>query len=386
MTVRRRWLPRDVRVVFWDQIRDGKSIPVAARVAGVSLASGHRVFGDAGGVTTNAPKAVSGRFLSLAEREDIMILHAQGLSDAEIGRRVGRPRSTIWRELRRNSTTEGYRASSAQHAAEVRAKRPKTAKLAADRVLREQVQRDLTAKWSPEQISARLVRDFPDQPRMHVTHETIYQAIYVQGRGALRRELAECLRTGRAIRRPRRAPDGRRVRQGKIAGMVPISERPAEVEDRAVPGHWEGDLIVGKDNASVIGTLVERSTRFCLLLHLPRGKDAAAVAEAMIATIGRLPEELRRSLTWDQGTEMAQHAAITLATEMDIFFCDPHSPWQRGSNENTNGLLRQYFPKGTDLSVHSPERLAEVAAQLNGRPRKTLGWDTPAERLNLLLS
>jgi IS30 family transposase len=221
---------------------------------------------------------------------------------------------------------------------------------------------------------------------MHVTHETIYQALYVQGRGALRRELAECLRTGRAIRRPRRTPDGRRARQGKIAGMVPISERPAEVEDRAVPGHWEGDLIVGKDNASAIATLVERTTRFCLLLHLPYGKDAAAVAEEMIRTIGRLPAELRRSLTWDQGTEMAQHAAITLATDLDIFFCDPHSPWQRGSNENTNGLLRQYFPKGTDLSAHSPERLAEVAAQLNGRPRKTLGWDTPAERLNLLLS
>jgi IS30 family transposase len=209
-----------------------------------------------------------------------MVLHAQGLRDAEIGRKLGRPRSTIWRELRRNSTAEGYRASSAQHAAETRAKRPKTAKLAADVVLRERVQADLTAKWSPAQISARLKRDFPDQPRMHVTHETIYQAIYVQGRGALRRELAQCLRTGRAIRKPRRMPDGRRARQGKIAGMVSISERPAEVEDRAVRGHWEGDLIVGKDNASVIGTLVERSTRFCLLLHLPRGKDAAGVAEA----------------------------------------------------------------------------------------------------------
>jgi IS30 family transposase len=386
MTARRRWLPRDVRVAFWDQIRGGASIPIATRLVGMSLASGHRVFGEAGGVTSNAPGAVSGRFLSLAEREEIMILHAQELTDAEIGRRLGRDRSTIGRELSRNSTTQGYRASSAQHAAEVRAKRPKTAKLAADAVLREKVQRDLTARWSPEQISARLVRDFPDQPRMHVTHETIYQALYVQGRGALRRELAECLRTGRAIRRPRRTPDGRRARQGKIAGMVPISERPAEVEDRAVPGHWEGDLIVGKDNASAIATLVERTTRFCLLLHLPYGKDAAAVAEEMIRTIGRLPAELRRSLTWDQGTEMAQHAAITLATDLDIFFCDPHSPWQRGSNENTNGLLRQYFPKGTDLSAHSPERLAEVAAQLNGRPRKTLGWDTPAERLNLLLS
>ena len=219
-----------------------------------------------------------------------------------------------------------------------------------------------------------------------MSHETIYQAIYVQGRGALRRELAQCLRTGRAIRRPQRMPDGRRARQGKIAGMVPISERPAEATDRAIPGHWEGDLIMGKDNRSAIGTLVERSTRFCLLLHLSGGKDAATVADEMIKTIQRLPAELRRSLAWDQGTEMAQHAHITLATDLDIYFCDPHSPWQRGSNENTNGLLRQYFPKGTDLATHSREDLARVATELNGRPRKTLDWDTPAERLNKLLS
>ncbi|WP_410630044.1 IS30 family transposase [Amycolatopsis sp. cmx-4-83] len=386
MTGNRRWLSRDVRVAFWDQMRAGLPVEQAAVAAGVSPASGRRLFDQAGGVITTAPRACSGRCLSLAEREEIMVLHAQHLPKADIARRLGRDRSTIGRELDRNSTAGGYRASTAQHAAEQRAKRPKTTKLAADPVLHDHVAQDLRARWSPEQIAARLKRDFPDQPRMHVTHETIYQALYVQGRGALRRELAACLRTGRALRKPQRTPDGRRVRQGKIAGMVPISERPAEAADRAVPGHWEGDLIVGKDSRSVIGTLVERSTRFCLLLHLPEGKDAAAVAEAMITTIRRLPDELCRSLAWDQGAEMAQHARITMATEMAIYFCDPHSPWQRGSNENTNGLLRQYFPKGTDLSVHTPADLANVAAELNGRPRKTLGWDTPAERLTVLLS
>ncbi|WP_044852078.1 IS30 family transposase [Amycolatopsis orientalis] len=383
---RRRWLLRDVRAGFWDGVRAGLSVERAAVAVGVSRASGRRLFDEAGGVISNAPKSGSGRYLSLAEREEIMILWAQRVPKAEIARRLGRDRSTIGRELDRNSTGQGYRASSAQRAAEERATRPKPAKLAADPVLRDRVQADLRARWSPEQITARLVRDFPDQPRMHVSHETIYQAIYVQGRGALRRELAQCLRTGRAIRRPRRMPDGRRTRQGKIAGMVPISERPAEAADRAIPGHWEGDLIMGKDNRSAIGTLVERSTRFCLLLHLPGGKDAATVAEEMIKTIQRLPAELRRSLAWDQGTEMAQHAQITLATDLDIYFCDPHAPWQRGSNENTNGLLRQYFPKGTDLATHTPEDLARVAAELNGRPRKTLDWDTPAERLNKLLS
>ncbi|WP_434219607.1 IS30 family transposase [Amycolatopsis nalaikhensis] len=384
---RRRWLSRDVRVAFWDQVRAGVPVERAAAAAGVSRASGRRLFEQAGGVISNTPRACSGRYLSLAEREEIMVLHAQDLPRAEIARRLGRHRSTIGRELDRNSTRGGrYRASTAQHAAEQRATRPKPTKLATNPDLHQRVRQDLTARWSPEQIAARLKRDFPDQPRMHVSHETIYQALYVQGRGELRRELAACLRTGRAIRRPQRTPDGRRTRQGRIAGMVPISDRPAEAADRAVPGHWESDLIVGKDSRSVIGTLVERSTRFCLLLHLPGGKDAAAVAQEMITVIRRLPQELRRSLTWDQGTEMAQHARITMATEMAIYFCDPHSPWQRGSNENTNGLLRQYFPTGTDLSVHTPAELAKVAAELNGRPRKTLGWDTPAERLAMLLS
>jgi IS30 family transposase len=232
----------------------------------------------------------------------------------------------------------------------------------------------------------RLAEEFPDRPEMRVSHETIYQSLYVQGRGALRRELAACLRTGRALRKPRRMTSGRRERGGRIPDMVTISQRPAEAADRAVPGHWEGDLIIGKDGGSAIGTLVERSTRYCLLLHLPGGKDAISVRDAMITTIQTLPTHLRRSLTWDQGTEMARHTDITLATGLDIYFCDPHAPWQRGSNENTNGLLRQYFPKGTDLSIHDADHLAAVAAELNGRPRKTLGWRTPAEKLHQLLS
>ena len=236
--------------------------------------------------------------------------------------------------------------------------------------------------WSPEQISAMLVAEFGDRPEMRVSHETIYQAIYVQGRGALRRELARHLRTGRALRKPRRK-DGER--RGKIPGMVNISERPAEAQDRAVPGHWEGDLIIGTRDTA-IGTLVERSTRFVLLLHLPAGHDTAAVADAMTAAMGSLPAQLRRSLAWDQGKEMTGHARISLATGLDIYFCDPHSPWQRGSNENTNGLLRQYFPKGTDLRAHSRENLEQVAAELNSRPRKTLGWKTPAQALDEFLA
>jgi IS30 family transposase len=227
-----------------------------------------------------------------------------------------------------------------------------------------------------------LKAEFPDEPEMRVSHETIYQAIYVQGRGALRRELAACLRTGRALRRPRRKAG---VRRGRIPDMVMISERPAEADDRAVPGHWEGDLIMGARNASAIGTLVERSTRFVLLLHLPHGHDPAAVAAAMTGAMATLPAQLRRSLAWDQGKEMAAHKQVALATGLEVYFCDPHSPWQRGSNENANGLLRQYFPKGTDLSAHGKARLEAVAAELNARPRKTLGWRTPARALDEIL-
>jgi IS30 family transposase len=241
----------------------------------------------------------------------------------------------------------------------------------------------LQAKLSPEQAAAELRQEFPDRPEMWMSHETIYQSIYVQGRGALRRELASCLRTGRAIRKPRRKNNERRQR---IPGMVNISERPAEVEDRAVPGHWEGDLLIGKEGKSAIGTLVERSTRFLMLLHLPNGQRPEAVQEAMIAATQRLPQFLWKSLTWDQGQEMRHHAQISLATDLDIYFCDPGKPWQRGSNENTNGLLRQYFPKGTDLSVHGPDHLEFVAAEVNRRPRKTLGWMRPAQALNQLLN
>jgi IS30 family transposase len=273
----------------------------------------------------------------------------------------------------------------AQQAAEARARRPKPRKLEHE-PLRAQVQAGLEIKWSPAEIAARLKREFPDHVAMQVSHETIYRALFVQGRGSLRRELTACLRTGRAIRRPRRRIDGRSDPDRRIPDKVMISERPAEVADRAVPGHWEGDLILGRNNKSAIGTLVERTTRFLILLHLPGPSDAIAVRDAIITAVGGLPEALRRSLTWDQGLEMRRHQEITVAADLPIYFCDPRSPWQRGSNENTNGLLRQYFPKGTDLSAHSAEHLAAVADELNGRPRKTLDWDTPAEAMAKLLS
>jgi transposase, IS30 family len=270
----------------------------------------------------------------------------------------------------------------AQKRAEQQTARPKPAKLAGNLQLRELVQAKLERKHSPKQIAVWLRRQFSEQPEMWVSHETIYRSIYVQGRGALRRELAACLRTGRALRKPHRKADKRR---GRIPGMVSISERPAEAEDRAVPGHWEGDLILGKDGKSAIGTLVERSTRFVILLHLPHGQSAADVEQAMLAATKKLPRTLWKSLTWDQGHEMIRHAQISIATGLQIYFCDPAKPWQRGSNENTNGLLRQYFPKGTDLSVHSADALAAVALALNTRPRKTLGWRTPAEALDEVL-
>ena len=374
--------PRAVRVAFWDGVRSG--LPVAE--AGVVSGAGRTAqgwFRQAGGVKANGPCAVGGRYLSVAEREEIAVGVAAGEPLRVIAARLGRHPATVGREIRRNSSRRGvYRAVVAQGRAEVRARRPKTAKLAADPRLREWVQARLEERWSPEQISVMLRREFPGEPEMRVSHETIYQAIYVQGRGALRRELAASLRTGRALRKPRRKAAGRR---GRIKDMVMISERPAEAADRAVPGHWEGDLIIGT-RSSAIGTLVERSTRFCLLLYLPAGHDAAAVAEAMTEAMGSLPVQLRRSLAWDQGKEMAGHQQVAMATGLEVYFCDPHSPWQRGSNENTNGLLRQYFPKHTDLSVHGKAGLEAVAAELNARPRKTLGWRTPAQALDEVLA
>jgi IS30 family transposase len=319
--------------------------------------------------------------LTLADREEITLgLHA-GQSFTVIAARLGKAVSTVSREVAANGGRDRYRAWRAHQRAREQARRPKGCKLARPE-LAAQVTSWLREWWSPVQISRRLRIEFPGDPMMHVSHETIYQALYVQGRGELRRELARCLRSGRAKRRPR----GRDGRSGHIKGMVMISERPAEAGDRAVPGHWEGDLIIGKDCKSAVGTLVERTTRYVLLLHLPGGRDAHLVEQAMREAIGTLPAELARTITWDQGIEMAYHADFTIATGIPVYFCDPHSPWQRGSNENTNGLLRQYLPKGTDLSVHSAEDLASIARSLNGRPRKTLEFMTPSEKLTEFLA
>jgi len=305
-----------------------------------------------------------------------------------IATQVGRSAWTISRELRRNGPQPGLRARggyapyAAHKRAELRARRPKATTFD-NPELASLVQAKLGVKWSPEQISDHLAAVLGDRQEMQVSPETIYQALYVQGRGHLRADLHQHLRSGRAVRRPRRATV--KGPSGKIPDMILISERPAEVADRAVPGHWEGDLILGSNCRSAIATLVERQTRFTMLVHLPEGHGAVAVRDGLLATIATLPERLRKTLTWDQGTELAQHRQITLATRMAIYFCDPHSPWQRGSNENTNGLLRQYFPQGTDLSVHSPARLLEVATELNDRPRKTLGGITPAQAMQRLL-
>lgn len=421
---------------FWSGIAEGRSSGDAALAAGMSAPVGARCFRRAGGMPPAmfkpSAKPLSGRYLSFAEREEIALLRVQGVSRQEIGRRLGRAASTISRELRRNAATRSggleYRATTAQWHAERSSRRPKVAKLAANPALRTYVEERLAGMvaapdgvavpgptvpwknrrhgqrkdrrwakaWSPEQIAHRLTVDFPDDEKMRISHEAIYQALFIQGRGALRRELTACLRTGRALRTPR-ARVGQRGK-GFVSPEIMISARPAEAADRAIPGHWEGDLILGLDS-SAIGTLVERTTRFTMLLHLPRleghgngprakngpalaGHGAEAVRDAITRTIVTLPQELRRSLTWDQGAEMAQHAALKINTGIEVYFCDPQSPWQRGTNENTNGLLRQYFPKGTDLSAHSAETIAAVAATLNARPRKTLGWKTPAEALH----
>ncbi|WP_139200066.1 IS30 family transposase [Curtobacterium sp. MCBA15_008] len=332
---------------------------------------------------TAASHGGSGVRLSLAERDEIAVQHAQGRSARQIARALGRAPSTISRELRAGSSGRGYRSGTAQHRAWMRARRPKSGKLASNDRLREYVQTGLLQKRSPEQISLRLRRAFPNESEMRVSHETIYQALFVQGRGELRRELAACLRTGRTLRKPQ----GRATtRASKIPEMVMIADRPAEVADRAVPGHWEGDLIMGAGNRSAIGTLVERSTGYLMLLHLPGAHGAIEVRDQMIAAIGRMPAEVAKSITWDQGIEMIRHREITVATGVQIYFCDPHAPWQRGSNENTNGLLRQYFPKGTDLSRHTTAELQFVQDEINDRPRKRLDAMTPAEALKQLLS
>ena len=411
----------------------------AAIAAGVPQAIGTRWFRKAGGMSPSmfkpSAKPLSGRYLLFAEREAIALLRTQGHAMQEIARRLGRAASTISRELRRNAATRSggleYRATTAQWHAERAVRRPKQTKLARHAALRTYVEERLAGvvvapggvpvpgpavtwkgrrhgprkdrrwanAWSPEPIARCLPVDFPDDEAMRISHETLYQALFIQGRGALRRELTACLRTGRALRVPR----ARARRRGKtfISPEIMISQRPAEAADRAVPGHWEGDLIMGL-GSSAIGTLVERTTRFTLLLHLPRmpgygqearvkngpalaGHGAEAVRDAITRTSIILPEQLRRSLIWDQGAEMAQHAGVKIDAGVQVYFCDPHSPWQRGTNENTNGLLRQDFPKGTDLSVHRAVAIAAVAATLNARPRKTLAWKTPAEAFDQLL-
>ncbi len=423
---------REDRVRFWAAIARGVKTEDAAAGAGVSSPVAFRWFRHAGGVNPGLPARVSGRYLSFLERENIALWRAQDVAVREIARRLSRSPSTISRELRRNASTRTYRldykASIAQWHAERRARRPKVAKLVTNGRLRSYVQDRLAGvirtndgqdvgpagpewkgrnkphrgdrrwveAWSPEQIANRLPVEFPDDESMRISHEAIYQALYVQARGALNRELVACLRTGRALRVPR-ARAGQRA-WAHVTPEALISERPAEVEDRAVPGHWEGDLIIGLQR-SAIGTLVQRTTRFMMLVHLPRedgwgvsprtkngpalaGYGAVTMKNALAATITTLPEQLRRSLTWDRGKELSQHAQFTVETGVPVYFADPHSPWQRGSNENMNGLLRQYFPKGTDLSRWSADEINAVAHALNTRPRKTLGWQTPAEALD----
>jgi len=423
---------REDRVKFWAAVATGVLTEVACEAAGVSGPVGFRWFRHAGGVNPRLPAQVTGRYLSFYEREEIALLRAQGRGVREIARHLGRDPATISRELRRGASTRtydlDYKATIAQWHAERRARRPKVAKLVGNQRLRDYVQvrlsgdvrdadgnrigpegpvwkgrnkphrgdRRWVSSWSPEQIANRLRIDFPDDDSMRISHEAIYQALYVEGRGALKRELVACLRTGRALRVPRE-----RTRQKVWAHVTPealISERPAEADDRAVPGHWEGDLIIGLDR-SAIGTLVERTTRYTMLVPLPReegygviprtkngpalaGYGAISMKNALTKTITNLPDQLLRSLTWDRGKELSAHAQFTIETGIPVFFADPHAPWQRGTNENTNGLLRQYFPKGTDLARWSPDDLEAVAATLNSRPRKVLDWKTPAEALD----
>jgi IS30 family transposase len=357
------------------RVAAGESYAAAAAAVGCSTKSIQRLVSWTGGVLREA-KPRSPLRLSLVEREELSRGLVAGDSLRAIAGRMRRAPSTISREVAWNGGRAGYRACGADESARVRARRPKPSKLVQHERLRLEVEGGLLEYWSPEQIARQLPVDYPDEQEMRVSHETIYKSLFIQARGALRKELTVCLRTGRAHRRTRE--QGVRSGRGRLQNMVMISERPAEAEDRAVPGHWEGDLIIGKGGRSAIGTLVERTSRYVVLLHLPNGRSAEEVRMALTRAFATIPAQLKRSLTWDQGKEMAEHVQFKLATDTEVFFCDPHSPWQRGSNENTNGLLRQYFPKTDDLSVHSQATLNEVARQLNGRPRQTLGWVKPS--------
>ncbi len=395
-----RWLRFD-RMLLSGEV----SVTVATRVAGVGDAAARRrarelvdgqggaMIDEHGGAAPIPDRALRGP-LTLAEREEIAVLLAQGWSFRRIGRQLRRSHTTIAREIARHRPAgqadrpvrlSRYRATSAHAKAVAARRRPQTTKLSQLPAVCRVVGRLLRRRWSPQQIAAWLRRMFPDNPNMQISHESIYQAIYVQGRGVLRAELHQFLRSGRAERVPRLPRRGQGFRAG-IADKVMISQRPAEVEDRAIPGHWEGDLIVGQGGRSAIGTLVERTTRYVVLLHLPGRHDAASVRDQITVAMADWPTTLKVSLTWDQGNEMARHRETTRATGLQVFFCDPHSPWQRGTNENTNRLLRQYFPKGTDLSVHTADDLAHVARELNARPRQTLNWHTPREAMDQLLA
>jgi IS30 family transposase len=362
--------------LIWDRHQAGVPVKRIAREMGRLNSTLRKFISTSGGIRPH-PRLRSELHLSFDEREEISRGLAAGFSFRAIASSMGRAPSTISREVDANGGRCGYRALQADDASYRRARRPKVAKIAACPRLRAKVEEKLAKKWSPEEISGWLARTYPNNPELQVSHETIYQSLFVQGKGALRHELHVCLRSGRAMRRNKKWTKGGHG-MGKIKDMVMISERPAEVEDRAVPGHWEGDLILGKGFTS-IGTLVERQTRYVILLKLPKGHGAAAVRQAMSKRIVTLPAQLRRTLTWDQGPEMSEHVRFSVDTGVEVYFCDPRSPWQRGTNENTNGLLRQYLPKGTDLSVHNQRQLDAIARELNGRPRKTLGFMSPSE-------
>lgn len=369
-------LPDAVRQQVWQLWRLGRPASEIGRVLGCKAAAVRGVLAAHGGIAPAVRKRPD-QGLSLAEREEISRGLAAGLSYRDIARRLERSASTVSREVERNGGWRAYRAGRADEKAWERARRPKASLLARDADLRKLVAQLLALQWSPEQISAWLKLEFPDDETLRVSHETIYRSLFIQARGALKKELCTHLRSGRTMRRAKSASKAPR---GGIVDAVSIRERPAEVEDRAVPGHWEGDLISGSKNSHV-ATLVERHSRFVMLVKV-KGKDTASVVSSLSKQVQTLPDALRKSLTWDRGTEMAGHKDFTVATDVQVYFCDPKSPWQRGSNENTNGLLRQYLPDGTDLSVHSQAQLDEIALRLNQRPRKTLGFRTPAYKLS----